>query len=212
MRTDELISAIAADAASAPRRLTPAVWTAIAVAVVGAAVVFWSLLGPRPDFWAAMDTMRFPFKLALVAGLTLAAGTFALRLARPGADPRAGRIALLAVAATLVAAIAAELVAVPREAWTTRLVGTNWAVCLVNIPILSALPLAVLLVAMRRGAPGSPAGLGAASGLFAGAIGATFYAFHCFDDSPLFVATWYSLAVGLVTLVGAAIGARLFKW
>lgn len=212
MRTEELIAAIAADAASPAKRLTPALRAATVAAVASAGAAFWMLLGPRPDFWAAMDTMRFPFKLALVLALTLAAGTLAVRLARPGSSAKVGRAALTLVFGALACAVTAELVAVPSGAWASRLVGTNWLICLVNIPVLSALPLAALLAAMRRGAPDSPAGLGAAAGLFAGAIGASFYGFHCFDDSPLFVATWYTLGVGLVTLAGAAIGARVLRW
>lgn len=212
MKTSELIEAIAADAGTAPKRLTPAMWAALAAAVIGAGAVFWALLGPRPDFWAALETVRFPLKFVLTVALALAAGTLALRLARPGADAKAGRVALAAVAGLLAGAVAAELFAIPREFWMTRLVGTNWLICLVNIPILSSLPLAALLLAFRRGAPGSPTGLGAAAGLLAGAIGATFYAAHCVDDSPLFLATWYTIGVALVTLAGAAIGDRLLRW
>jgi hypothetical protein len=47
---------------------------------------------------------------------------------------------------------------------------------------------------------------GAVAGLIAGGIAATFYAAHCVDDSPLFVATWYTLALALVTLAGALAG------
>jgi hypothetical protein len=53
---------------------------------------------------------------------------------------------------------------------------------------------------------------GAAAGLLAAACGATLYAFHCFDDSPLFVATWYTLATALVTAIGALAGSKLLKY
>ena len=38
------------------------------------------------------------------------------------------------------------------------------------------------------------------------------YAFHCFDDSPLFVATWYLLAAIPVVVIGAVAGSRLLRW
>ena len=41
---------------------------------------------------------------------------------------------------------------------------------------------------------------------------AAFYAAHCPDDSPLFVAAWYSLAVALVAAVGAATGRLTLRW
>ena len=46
----------------------------------------------------------------------------------------------------------------------------------------------------------------------AAATAAVIYAFHCFDDSPLFVLTWYSLAAIPVVLLGAALGRRLLRW
>lgn len=212
MRTDDLIAAIAADAATPPKRLRPAFWAAVGVSVFAAGVVFEALLGPRPDIGQAIGTLRFPLKFVMTIAFALAAGSLAARLARPGSDPAPARVGLAAAAALLAVAVVVELVAVPRDLWMTRLVGRNWAVCLVNVPILSAIPLGVMLVALRRGAPGSPMRLGAAAGLLAGALGATFYAAHCPDDSPLFVATWYTLSVGLVTAVGAAVGSLSLRW
>ena len=68
------------------------------------------------------------------------------------------------------------------------------------------------MLALRAGAPASPALAGAMAGLLAAACGATLYAFHCFDDSPLFVATWYTLAALPVVIVGAVAGHRLMRW
>jgi hypothetical protein len=93
-----------------------------------------------------------------------------------------------------------------------RLVGTNAIFCLKSIPFLAAAPLVAVLLALRQGAPEQPALAGAAAGLFAGAIGAACYATHCPDDSPLFVAAWYTLAIGLVAAIGAIAGRRLLRW
>jgi hypothetical protein len=43
-------------------------------------------------------------------------------------------------------------------------------------------------------------------------LGATFYAAHCADDSPLFVATWYTLAALVVAALGAAIGSKVLRY
>ena len=69
-----------------------------------------------------------------------------------------------------------------------------------------------MLFRSRRGAPASPTLAGAAAGFLAAACGATLYAFHCFDDSPLFVATWYLLAAIPVVVIGAVAGSRLLRW
>lgn len=212
MRTSGLIDAIAADAGAPRRRLTSAFWIAVAASAVAASLVFEAMLGPRPDIAAAAATPRFLWKFVATLSFGVAAATLALRLARPGADPAPGRAALIVAAALLAGSVAVELFVTPSGAWAAKMMGRNALLCLASVPALSALPLLVLLVAMRRGAPGSPAALGACAGLLAGAIGSTFYALHCFDDSPLFVALWYGLAVGAVTVVGAALGSRLLKW
>jgi hypothetical protein len=46
----------------------------------------------------------------------------------------------------------------------------------------------------------------------AGGVGATLYALHCTDDSPFFVAAWYSSAIAIVTLIGYATGRRWLRW
>jgi hypothetical protein len=91
-------------------------------------------------------------------------------------------------------------------------VGINAIFCLKSIPFLAAAPLVAVLLALRQGAPEHPTLAGAAAGLFAGAIGAACYATHCPDDSPLFVAAWYTLAIGFVAAIGAAAGRRLLRW
>jgi hypothetical protein len=50
------------------------------------------------------------------------------------------------------------------------------------------------------------------AGLAAGGIAATFYATNCADDSPLFVATWFSLATLIVAASGYLMGRRLLAW
>jgi hypothetical protein len=94
----------------------------------------------------------------------------------------------------------------------TRLVGKNSSVCLVAIPALSLPILAGALIGLRHGAPARPAVAGAIAGLLSAGLAATLYAAHCSDDSPLFVAAWYTLATALVTAIGALIGAKLLRY
>ncbi len=53
---------------------------------------------------------------------------------------------------------------------------------------------------------------GAGAGLLAAAIGATLYATHCPDDSPLFVASWYGLATLVVVIIGSIAGSKWLRW
>jgi hypothetical protein len=75
-----------------------------------------------------------------------------------------------------------------------------------------ALPLLVAaLTGLRQGAATRPALSGAVAGLMSGGLAATVYAAHCTDDSPLFVATWYSIGIAGLTVVGAAAGSRVLR-
>jgi hypothetical protein len=53
---------------------------------------------------------------------------------------------------------------------------------------------------------------GALAGLMAGGLGAAFYAAHCPDDSPLFVAVWYGIAVTFMMALGAPLRRRILRW
>ena len=85
-------------------------------------------------------------------------------------------------------------------------------VCLTYVPLIGIGPLVIFLLALRHGAPERPAVAGAVAGLLAGGIAATFYAAQCTDDSPLFVATWYTIAIAALTLAGAACAHRFARW
>ncbi|MDJ1157932.1 NrsF family protein [Chelatococcus sp. SYSU_G07232] len=212
MKTTQLIDALVQDQATRSPPVATVCAVALVPAVVTATVLFMMALGPRPDIAAAAETPRFLFKFVVAFGLTVTALALLPRLAQPGRDLRGrGRVLLLAPL-LLAGAVATELILLPAAEWWPRLVGRNLAVCLVSIPALSLAPLAALLVALRHGAPTAPGVAGAVAGLAAGGIGATLYAAHCTDDSPLFVATWYTLAVALVVVAGAAIGRRVLRW
>ena len=209
MKTDQLIAALAADCTAEPfgRRF-------VLSFLIGGLIslgLFLAILGPRHDLAEALATWRFDFKIVLMVLILGLAFSFCREVARPVAPPHPARGLLLPLAA-LVAALVIELVIVPRAAWGTRLVGSNSLICLTAIPFFSIGPLIAVLAILRSGAPTSPALAGAAAGLLAAACGATLYAFHCFDDSPLFVATWYTLAALPVVGIGALAGRRLLRW
>ena len=104
------------------------------------------------------------------------------------------------------------MLSIPRTEWMTRLVGSNALNCMTLIPLLASAPLVIFITAMRSGAPADPGLGGAIAGLAASGIAAIFYATNCFDDSPLFVVTWYPLAIGSVTLSGYLAGRLLLRW
>lgn len=211
MKTDKFINLLAEDLE--PRWSFERVLSlAVACAVLIAGVAFFIGLGFRADIRQALESVRFLFKF-VVTGMVTVAATGALRkIGRPDGAAAGWRWALAAVPVLLLCAVGAELVAVPERAWMTRLVGHNARLCLTLIPLLAAGPCACLFVALRRGAPASPRLAGALAGLAASGIAATFYAANCTDDSPLFVATWYTVATLAVVLAGYFAGNRFLRW
>ncbi|WOJ89784.1 NrsF family protein [Methylocapsa polymorpha] len=213
MRTGDLIRALAADAETRPASPRRALALALTQSVAIAVALYVATLGLRPHFFALLgENPRLLFKLCLTLLLVWLSGRFVLRLVQPGADVGGAAILLGIAPALLAVANLAEILAVPTGEWGQRLVGSNAIHCLESIPFLAAAPLVAALLALRQGAPENPALAGAGAGLLAGAIGAALYATHCPDDSPFFVAAWYSLAIAIVAAVGALVGARLLRW
>ena len=212
MRTDDLVHALAADHQSARSSIGRQVALAITIGFAISAVLFWASMGPRPDIAAAAITVRFNLKIVEALLLAATAVALVLRLARPGAGATLQTRVLVAAPALLAISVIAEMFVVSANEWQAKLVGSNSFVCLTAIPLLSLPLLAALLLALRHGAPTSPGAAGAAAGLAAGGFAAALYATQCIDDSPLFVAVWYSIAIGAVTALGAIIGRRLLRW
>lgn len=211
MKTDDLISALAADGRQTTN-LDRSLLLALAAGAIVAGVVFFAVFGFRHDIDSAAHTMRFLFKFLVTLSLAVAAIAVVRRVGRPGV-PLGTTASLLAIPILLlVAAVAIEMMALPEADWGARAMGRNWMHCLLAIPAFSVPTLASLLYALRDGAPSHPALAGAVAGLASAGIAATYYASNCTDDSPMFVATWYTLAVLVVAAVGAMLGARVLRW
>ena len=174
--------------------------------------MFFTELGIRPDVMTAMHNPFFDLKFAVTLALAIAAMVVCLHLARPEASLRGWGWLLLIPAGILTAGIGGEMMMPQRLPMMTRLVGSNSRICMTAIPVMSLPILAGALIGLRHGAPARPAVAGAIAGLASAGLAATLYASHCTDDSPLFVATWYTIATALVTAIGALAGSKLLKY
>ena len=214
MRTNELINTLVGDHASQPRPKPVA--HGLVMAIIGGLAISGALfaltLGVRPDIVSALGTWRFDLKLSVNLVLMIATAWVAVRLSSPTTISLSAMRALLVPALLLLAAVIYELVTVPASAWLSRAMGVNGVMCLASIIFLSVLPLTVTIYALRQGAPASPPVMGAVGGLLAGSLGATVFAMHCTNDSPLFVAIWYTLATGLMALTGLLVGRYVLRW
>ncbi len=212
MDTNELIKVLAADTRRPATPISTVWWGATGLAIALAATVFFVMLGPRADIAAAAETPRFLFKFVFTIAFTMSAFGLTHALACPGESWRKSIPYLAAPPVLIALAVIAELFLVPRDMWAAKLFGTNSVVCLTYISLIGIGPLVIFLRALRHGAPTRPAFAGAVAGLLAGAIAAAFYAAQCADDSPLFVATWYTIAIAGLATLGAAGASRLARW
>ena len=211
MDTSELISVLAADTTPPSATLSTVWWGAAGIAIAIAAAAFFAMLGPRSDIATAAETPRFLFNFVFTITLAVSAFGCVRALSRPGEAWRKA-ISYLAPAPALIAmAVVVELLTLPSHAWWWAMVGTDSMVCLTYITLIGVGPLAIFLLALRHSAPTKPTLAGAVAGLLAGGIASTFYATHC-HDSPLFVATWYMIAIAGLAILGAAGASWLARW
>jgi hypothetical protein len=212
METDQLIRTLAADSAHRARPVGFVLTLALLAAVPVSVAMFFAGLGVRPDLMTAMHNPFFDLKFAVTLALAITAIAVSLHLSRPEASLRRWAWLLLIPAGFLVAGISGEMMMPQRLPMMTRLIGSNARLCLTAIPLISLPLLAAALIGLRHGAPSRPAVAGAIAGLVSAGLAATLYASHCTDDSPLFVATWYTIATALVTAIGALAGSKVLRF
>ena len=212
MDTDQLIRTLAADNSHQARPVGFVLALALLAAAPVSLLMFFSELGVRPDVMTAMHNPFFDLKFGVTLALASAAITVALHLSRPEASLRGWVWLLMIPAGLLVAGISGEMMMPQRLPMMTRLVGHNSKVCMTAIPLMSLPLLAASLLGLRHGAPARPAVSGAIAGMMSAGLAATLYASHCTDDSPLFVATWYTIATALVTAIGALVGSKVLRY
>lgn len=212
MKTHDLISVLVADDMRADGRPSRGLAVSVASAGFVSLAMFALFVGPRGDIADAMTAPRFLLKPILTLALLAAAYGAVVRLSWPGLSLSRRKGALAVAPLLLALAVVVEMALVPPTLWADRMIGSNALLCLTLLPALSLGPLAIMLCALRDGASTRPAITGAFAGLAAAAIGATFYALNCDDDSPLFVALWYPMATLIVVAAGALSGKRVLRW
>jgi hypothetical protein len=212
MDTDQLIRTLAADNAHHARPVGFALMLALLAAAPVSLLMFFAALGVRPDVITAMHNPFFDLKFAVTLALAISAIAVSLHLSRPEASLRGFGWWLLVPAGILIAGISGEMMMPQRAPMMTRLVGNNSTACMSAIPVMSLPLLAGALYGLRQGAPARPAVAGAVAGMLSAGLAATLYASHCTDDSPLFVATWYTIATAAVAAIGALAGRRVLRY
>jgi len=212
MKTEQLIRTLAADNVHRAR----SVGSVLALGLLAAAPVSLALFllefGVRPDVMTAMHNPFFDLKFVVTLAMAIAAIAVSLHLSRPEVSLKGWWWLLLIPAGILAVGIASEMMMPQRAPMMVRLIGSNSRICMTAIPLMSLPLLAGALIGLRHGAPTRPAVAGAVAGLLSAGLAATLYAAHCTDDSPLFVATWYTIATALVAGLGALAGSKVLRY
>jgi hypothetical protein len=211
METEQLIRTLAADNAHRARPVGLVLALGLLAAAPISLAMFASELGVRPDVMTAMHNPFFDLKFVVTLAMAISAIAVSLHLSRPEVSLKGWWWLLLIPAGILGAGIASEMMLPQRLPMMARLIGSNSRVCMTAIPLMSLPLLAGALIGLRQGAPARPAVAGAVAGLLSAGLAATLYASHCTDDSPLFVATWYTIATALVVAIGALAGSKVLR-
>ena len=191
------------------------------LATVACLLLLVAILGVRPGFLDQLSAPYVPFKLAFI----FSAGLYALLHMRqtislftpPVLIPRVYmQWILAAIAAALLLILGLEIWRVSQSSFLTSFlaawIGEDALVCITAIPLMAA-PIAFpLFLQARQGAPMYPGRAGMSLGLVAAAISATIYTLHCPNDSPLYVISWFGLAMGISALLGYMAGRKWLSW
>jgi hypothetical protein len=167
----------------------------------------------RPNMSMAMHLPSFWWKLASLGLIALVSGTVAIVSLDPVRSPRRGLRWIVALIAVCLAI--GWILDVSRDGFSALLSRLDWPNglhCLEKIAILSVPAVIGLGLLMRRGAPTDRGGTALAAGLAAAAWGAFVFVFACPFDDPFYVAVWYSLGCGAVTLFARFVLPPLTRW
>lgn len=211
MRTEDLINMLAQDLQTPARSAMATLRILLPLAALVAGGGFLAMMGVRADLTAA-GLAPTAMKLSLGGLLGIGAAVAASKLTRPEVKTGATLTWLVAACLFVAAVIGTDLLLQGLEQWSVRLFGKSVLSCLTLIPAIAAVPLVAALFALRHGATTAPTASGALAGLASAGLAIVAYGLFCTEDSPLFVATWYTLAAGLVGMAGAALGRTALRW
>jgi len=212
MKTDELIAQLAGGLEPVKRgQVARLLLGAAALGVVGSVVVMLSMMGLRHDFARAIVSFGMWTKLVYTFAIAVFAFWLVERMGRPGAE-MTRPLRMLALPLLAILLLAALQMSAPQADMPKLVLGHSSRVCAFLVTVTALPTLAATFWALRKLAPTRLTLAGAGAGLFAGAVGAFVYSFHCTEGTAPFIAIWYSLGIVVVTLIGALLGPKLLRW
>jgi hypothetical protein len=213
MKTDSLIEMLSTNVEPVKRG---EIWRLLALAfalgLVAAFGVMLVTIGGRPNLGAPQSLLSVALKAVFALIVIVSSGVALMRFAKPGGEGLRLAPYLLPMLLALFLGGLIGLDLVTSSSRAASVIGTQTWTCVTCIPLFAILPFLALIFALRRAAPTDLRRTGAIAGLLAGGVGAVVYAFHCPDDSVLFVTVWYGSALAFCTLIGGLLGPRFLRW
>ena len=185
----------------------------LAVVCLTEFALFLSLGAMRSDMEAAMELPSFWWKLGSSGVIALVGAAVAIISFNPIQSPRPGLRWLVLILAMSLSA--GWLIDASRSGWPTLIARLDWkdGLCCSGKVVSLSIPVVIGLgLLMRRGAPTDTAGTALSVGVAAAAWGAFVFVFSCPYDDPLYIALWYSVGCGLVTVLARVLLPPLTRW
>jgi len=212
MRTDDLIAQLSSGLKPVKRGAVGRLLLGAAVlGILGSVALMLSLIGLRHDFARAIVSFGMWTKLVytfVIAGLGF---WLVERMGRPGAE-MTRPLQLLAIPLLAILLLSVLQMNAPSADMPRLVLGHSSRVCAFLVTMTALPTLAATFWALRKLAPTQLTVAGAGAGLFAGAVGAFVYSFHCTEGAAPFIAIWYTLGIVAVTALGALLGPRVLRW
>ena len=212
MRTDDLIAQLSSGLEPVKRGAVGRLLLGAAVlGMLGSVALMLSLIGLRHDFARAIVSFGMWTKLVytfVIAGLGF---WLVERMGRPGAE-MTRPLQLLAIPLLAILLLSVLQMNAPSAVMPRLVLGHSSRVCAFLVTMTALPTLAATFWALRKLAPTQLTVAGAGAGLFAGAVGAFVYSFHCTEGAAPFIAIWYTLGIVAVTALGALLGPRVLRW
>jgi hypothetical protein len=213
MPNDPLVARLAADLKPVRPRSLRRDATILAMVCAIELALFLGLGMMRPDMPMAVELPSLWWKFTSLGLIALVGGAVALVSFDPLRSPRRGLRWLVGiVAASLASGWLLDASSSGPAALVARLDWPDGLQCVTKMVLLSLPAVAGLGVLMRRGAPTDTGGTALAAGVAASAWGAFVFVFACPYDDPLYIAVWYAVGCGLVTLLARLLLPPLTSW
>jgi hypothetical protein len=182
----------------------------LVVALAFAAAMVWAI-GPRPDMAERLTETRFLYEQGAALATAIAAVVAALALTMPDAS-RLWRLAPVIPGAAWLGTLGVGCFRDWSQMGPQGLLLTPDPACFGYIAIIGSLPLLVLVLMLRQGAPLRPNWTLGLAALAAAAMGNFALRLFHMQDAALMVLVWQVGAVALFAATAALTGRSVLRW